>query len=136
VNAKTQEHFGAAADTSLQALDLLLGEVFFSSPQLAQLASEAEVRAAREHQCSSHSHSPRKGAESPLEAYQVGIHWGCAGQRRPLFCMLLAEGGCSIGAMNCLGNPLLGWKQNQLFVRGMECKSSTACGKHISCWML
>lgn len=39
------EAFGAAANTSLHALDLLIGEVFFTSPRLASLATQAEVLA-------------------------------------------------------------------------------------------
>ncbi len=35
-----QERFGPAAPTSLVALDLLLGEVFFTSPRLANLATQ------------------------------------------------------------------------------------------------
>ncbi|KAL6760448.1 hypothetical protein V8C86DRAFT_1786156 [Haematococcus lacustris] len=42
-NRHLKESFGAEASTSLHALDLLIGEVFFTSPRLASLATEAEV---------------------------------------------------------------------------------------------
>jgi len=42
-NRHLQEAFGAAANTSLHALDLLVGEIFFTSPRLAGLATQAEV---------------------------------------------------------------------------------------------
>jgi hypothetical protein len=38
-----QEAFGVSINTSLHALDLLIGEVFFTSPRLANLATQAEV---------------------------------------------------------------------------------------------
>lgn len=41
--ANAQEVFGSGASTSLQPLDLLGSEVFFTSPRLAALATQAEV---------------------------------------------------------------------------------------------
>jgi len=42
-NRHLKENFGSAASTSLHALDLLGHEVFFTSPRLATLATQAEV---------------------------------------------------------------------------------------------
>ncbi|KXZ54403.1 hypothetical protein GPECTOR_5g59 [Gonium pectorale] len=42
-NRHLKETFGAAASISLQALDMLGGEVFFASPRLARLATQADV---------------------------------------------------------------------------------------------
>lgn len=42
-NRHLKENFGEAASTSLHALDLLGHEVFFTSPRLAALATQAEI---------------------------------------------------------------------------------------------
>ncbi|KAG1661655.1 hypothetical protein FOA52_007536 [Chlamydomonas sp. UWO 241] len=46
-NRHLAEHFGNAASTSLHALDLLGHEVFFTSPRLAALATQAEILSSR-----------------------------------------------------------------------------------------
>jgi hypothetical protein len=66
-----QESFGEGASTALHALDLLIGEVFFTSPRLASLSTQAEVLsrelAARKAQ------EPGAAATQLLEEYQCPI---------------------------------------------------------------
>lgn len=45
VHQHMQETYGTAANTSMHALDLLVGEVFFTSPRLANLQTKLELRA-------------------------------------------------------------------------------------------
>jgi hypothetical protein len=66
-----QESFGDGTSTALHALDLLIGEVFFTSPRLASLSTQAEVLsrelAARK------AKEPGAAATQLLEEYQCSI---------------------------------------------------------------
>ncbi|KAJ9513226.1 hypothetical protein QJQ45_029513 [Haematococcus lacustris] len=75
-NRHLKESFGAEASTSLHALDLLIGEVFFTSPRLASLATEAEVlsqelAARRKAQTQQGQHA--EVASQLLEEYQCPV---------------------------------------------------------------
>lgn len=65
-----QENFGENASTSLHALDLLIGEVFFTSPRLANLATQAEVLSQA---LPTHESSQAAKASQMLEEYQCPV---------------------------------------------------------------
>jgi RNA polymerase II subunit A small phosphatase-like protein len=76
-----QEEFGSAASTELHALDLLGHEVFFTSPRLAALATQAEIMSSRLAVAAPNTSAAAAAANSPqggackelMEEYQCPI---------------------------------------------------------------